>query len=316
MELSECLKDVSPDKVFYFRNGTKARNLYELAQGINGIDDDTFKFHCNSDHDDFANWIGGALGDIQLSQKLRRIKDRKKYLLTINNRIHFLERKSHNSQLNKQFSEGFREMIHDYGYIWLIAFIMIMTCIFTAMIYFQYNSLQSIHTLDEKIEYIESRNTCFNNYFNEQIMLTKDALKNTTFLDNYCVYNFTTTTKIPDEIMENNPALISSENIIIDGNKIIITLDNSSLSTFAATSSMLPTLNHNTKAIEIPPVNLNIGDIISYRQGEDVIIHRIVDIGQDVDGKYYITKGDNNNVVDPNKIRDNNIKGKVVVVIY
>ena len=151
---------------------------------------------------------------------------------------------------------------------------------------------------------------------NEQMITTTNLLRNATFLDNYCVYNYTTTTRIPDEVMENTPALISVDNIVIDGNKVIITIGNSSLATFAATSSMLPTLNHNTKAVEVKPENLQIGDIISYNEGNDLIVHRIVDIGSDDLGIYYITKGDNNNVVDPDKIRIEQIQGKIVVLIY
>lgn len=312
----DILRDVEPDKIFYFRNGSKARNIYELSQGINALDADSFKHHCNLDHDDFANWIGGTVKDIKLSQKLRYVKDKERYLKIINSRIKTLERKSYISQLNKQFSEQFRDLMKNYGHIWLILFIMIVTSIFTAMIYYQHNSLQSIKALDEKIQYIESRNICFNNYFNEQMITTTSLLRNATFLDNYCVYNYTTSTKIPDEIMENTPAIIRTENIVIDDNKIMITLQNATLSTFADTSSMLPTLNHNTKAIEIAPTNLNIGDIISYTEGNDIIVHRIVDIGSDDLGIYYITKGDNNNAVDPNKIRREKIQGKIVVLIY
>ncbi len=312
----DILRDVDPDKVFYFKNGSKARNLYELSQGINALDEDSFKFHCNLDHDDFANWIGGALGDIILSQRLRYVKDKSRYLKIINGRIKILERKSHTSQLNKQFSEQFREIMKNYGHIWLIVFIMIVTCIFTAMIYYQYQSLQSIKALDEKIQYIESRNICFNNYFNEQMITTTSLLRNATFLDNYCVYNYTTTTRIPDEVLENKPESIPLSNVVIDGNRIIITLDDTELAIFANTSSMLPTLNHKTKAVEIKPSTLNIGDIISYEEGGELIVHRIVDIGSDDLGVYYITKGDNNNAVDPNKIRKEQIQGKIVMLIY
>jgi hypothetical protein len=184
------------------------------------------------------------------------------------------------------------------------------------MIYYQHNSLQNIKALDEKIQYIESRNICFNNYFNEQMIATTSMLKNVTFLDNYCVYNYTTSTKVPDEVLENTPESIPLRDIVIDGNKIVITLNDSEIAVFANSSSMLPTLNHNTKAIEVKPERLNIGDIIAYKEGSDIISHRIVDIGSDDIGIYYITKGDNNNAVDPNKVRPEQIEGKVVVLIY
>jgi hypothetical protein len=317
--MDEFLKDIAPDKVFFFSNGSKARNLYELSHGINALDEDTFKYHCNLDHDDFANWIGGAIGDIVLSQKLRFIKDKKQYLKIINGRIKFLERKAHSSQLNSQFAEQFRNMMKNYGYIWLIIVVIIMTCIFTAMIYFQYHSLQTIKTLDEKINYMESRNTCFNNYFNEQILKTKDILTEYNLsLENYCVFNYSTSTKVPDEIMENTPPYISADKILFQNNQIIINVDQASLSEFANTSSMLPILNHNTKAIEIKPKenDLHVGDIISFRDNNDVVVHRIIEIGRDSDGAYYVTKGDNNNIVDQNKVRFDDIQGKIVVIIY
>jgi len=314
--MEEFLKDVAQDRAFFFSNGTKARNIYELCHGINALDEASFKFHCNLDHDDFANWIGGALDDIALSQKLRFIKDKSNYLKTINNHIKALERKVYTSRINKKFSDALKSMITDYGYVFLLIFVIIMTCVFTAMIYYQYHSLQSIKTLDEKINYLESRNDCFNNYFNDQIISTKNFLKNESFLDNYCVYNYTTSVKIPQDVLENVPATIPIGDIVSEGNKLIVIVNDSTLVAFANSSSMLPVLNHNTKAIEIKPKDLHIGNIISYKQGNDIIVHRIVDIGRDSDGIYYITKGDNNDAVDSNKVRTEQIQGQIILLIY
>ncbi|HIJ02439.1 TPA: hypothetical protein HA363_07345 [Candidatus Woesearchaeota archaeon] len=315
--MEDFLRDVDQDKVFFFRNRAAARNLYELSQQINALDEDSFKFHCNLDHDDFANWIGGAVNDIELSQKLRYIKDKNKYLKIISDRIKKLEHKSRASQLNKQFAESVRNLVKDYGHVLLLIFVILMTCIFTAMIYFQYHSLVNIKTLDEKINYLESRNTCFNNYFNEQIIRTKDLLGNVSFnLDNYCVYNVSTSASIPDSVLENIPENIPIERIRYNNNQVILNINDSSLSIFEETSSMLPVINHHSKAIEIKPDKLSIGDIISYKDNEVIVVHRIVDIGADSEGTYYITKGDNNNAVDQKKVRFNDVQGKIVAIIY
>lgn len=56
-------------------------------------------------------------------------------------------------------------------------------------------------------------------------------------------------------------------------------------------------------------------DIISFREGQTVITHRIIDI-QTVDNeKQFTTKGDNNNSADNNVISADVIEGKVITVI-
>jgi signal peptidase len=52
-----------------------------------------------------------------------------------------------------------------------------------------------------------------------------------------------------------------------------------------------------------------VGDIISFKIDNTVITHRIYDI-KEIDGvKYYVTKGDNNNIEDREFITDDNIEG-------
>ena len=154
VSMVDYLADVPSSKAFYFTNGSKARNLYELAQGINALDEETFKFHCNLDHDDFANWIGGVVGDIELSQKLREIKSKNQYLRRLNKHIASCEKKGQTSQVNRMLADQLRVMMHDYGHVIAILLVIVATSIFTAMIYFQYHSLQNLRALDERINYI------------------------------------------------------------------------------------------------------------------------------------------------------------------
>lgn len=122
----------------------------------------------------------------------------------------------------------------------------------------------------------------------------------------------------------NNPSapqpIVKPNNIIISEDRITIFIANTSLSRYAATGSMLPLLNENSKGIKIPVTNqneLHIGDIITFKDSNsnDLIIHRIINIGVDEQGTYYTTKGDNNLASD-GKIRFDKIMYKLVALVY
>lgn len=60
---------------------------------------------------------------------------------------------------------------------------------------------------------------------------------------------------------------------------------------------------------EIDSENLKIGDIISFKNDEFVVTHRIVDIVNENGEKKFITKGDNNDANDPESVKQENIEG-------
>ncbi len=54
----------------------------------------------------------------------------------------------------------------------------------------------------------------------------------------------------------------------------------------------------------------NINDIITYSVGDDYLVtHRIIE----KDGTTFVTKGDNNNVEDKEKVSIENVKGKMII---
>lgn len=130
-----------------------------------------------------------------------------------------------------------------------------------------------------------------------------------------------------DRYIFNNKELISpfdwirEDQIHIYPDKVVIDLQNPQWATFTNTNSMDPVIDSGAHAIEIVPKSpddIHIGDIISYESEyvDGVIIHRVVDIGEDADGWYGRTKGDNNQLEDPGKIRFNQIKRILVAIIY
>ena len=61
--------------------------------------------------------------------------------------------------------------------------------------------------------------------------------------------------------------------------------------------------------------NLNVGDIICFRQGQSVVTHRISQKNEEGDDINYKTKGDNNNAEDTGTITKREIEGKVIKII-
>ena len=87
------LGDCFPDQAFRIYNGGTVRNLYELADSIEHMSEESFTYHVNKKNkkNDFAVWIKNIIGDIKLANKLKKIYKKKKYLLIIRERIHELE---------------------------------------------------------------------------------------------------------------------------------------------------------------------------------------------------------------------------------
>ena len=114
---------------------------------------------------------------------------------------------------------------------------------------------------------------------------------------------------------------IKPEQIFVYNDKIIIKIQNPEWSIFTDTKSMDPVIDSTSNAIEIIPETENeihIGDIVAYKSKfkEGIITHRVVDIGYDSFGWYARLKGDNNNHIDPGKVRFEQIKRVVIAVIY
>lgn len=111
---------------------------------------------------------------------------------------------------------------------------------------------------------------------------------------------------------------ISDDKISFEEGKLVIEIEDYSLSRYTDSNSMIPVLNSNTIGVNIVPKSekdISVGDIISFRQDGNLIVHRVIKKDIDEKGVYFITKGDNNNFND-GKIRFNDIESVVVALIY
>ena len=131
----------------------------------------------------------------------------------------------------------------------------------------------------------------------------------TTFLDNLNLSG--NITKAPSDY-------IQEDQIEIYKDKIVINIKEASISKYAPTGSMIPTLDENTNGIKIVPKSeddIKIGDIITFRENNIFIIHRVIDKGVDEEGIFFITKGDNN-LINDGKVRFEDIEHKTIGVIW
>jgi len=114
---------------------------------------------------------------------------------------------------------------------------------------------------------------------------------------------------------------IKPEQIHVYEDKIVIDIKGAQWSEFADTNSMDPTIDVGANALQMVPQSpddIYVGDIVSYESElvDGVIIHRVVEIGDDEEGKYFILKGDNNPFRDPGKVRFSQIRRVLVGIIY
>lgn len=111
---------------------------------------------------------------------------------------------------------------------------------------------------------------------------------------------------------------VKEKDIMVFEDRVVIYIEDSSVSNYLDSGSMLPVLNEGSNGIRIKPLSeedISIGDIISFNSDKGLIVHRVLEKGIDREGVYFIAGGDNNEYVD-GKIRFKNIEYKTIAIIY
>ena len=111
---------------------------------------------------------------------------------------------------------------------------------------------------------------------------------------------------------------IGENQIQVFSDKIIIYINDASISRYAPTGSMKPILDENSNGIRIKPESedgINVGDIITFKRDGYLIVHRVIEKGIDENGYYFITKGDNTNISD-GKVRFKDIEYVTIGVLW
>jgi len=85
------MMDVVPNHEFNIHMGTSIKNLHELADALEIMDENTFKHHVTKGKNDFSNWVKDIIEDVELSKDLLKAKTRKKAFEAVNQRIEQLK---------------------------------------------------------------------------------------------------------------------------------------------------------------------------------------------------------------------------------
>ena len=116
---------------------------------------------------------------------------------------------------------------------------------------------------------------------------------------------------------------VSEDDVRVLQDRVILEVEGVEWARFADSNSMDPLFDEGANALQIVPdvpEDIQVGDIITYYNedvfGESYVIHRVVYVGEDEGGIYYVVKGDNNRVSDPGKVRFEQIDRVLIGILY
>jgi len=92
VNVKKVMGDCAPENSFWLVSGTIVRNLHELANTIETLNEWNFVYHCNKEHNDFANWIRNVFEDPYLADELNKEYSQQGTVDKIRNRLKELER--------------------------------------------------------------------------------------------------------------------------------------------------------------------------------------------------------------------------------
>ena len=118
---------------------------------------------------------------------------------------------------------------------------------------------------------------------------------------------------------EKAPAdFVKDDQILVFEDRVVILVEDATLSKYSPTGSMRPVLDFGSNGIRVKiesSDDISIGDIVSFRKNNMLIVHRVIEKGEDLQGTYFITKGDNNSLND-GKVRFSEIKYLTIGILY
>jgi len=84
---SKYLGDCNPEHSFWANDGKVFSNYKQLSAGLRKMNKSTFSHHCNTDKNDFHNWVKDVFGDIRLARQVMKAKSKTEMIRQVNARI-------------------------------------------------------------------------------------------------------------------------------------------------------------------------------------------------------------------------------------
>ena len=69
-------KNIPENHFFVFVSGQRIKNVKELADSLEMIDESIFKHHVNEHKNDFANWISDVFEEFDLAEKIKTARNK------------------------------------------------------------------------------------------------------------------------------------------------------------------------------------------------------------------------------------------------
>jgi hypothetical protein len=88
------LGGVPGEKRFWSNDGRYLSNLEELKTALEGMTDETYRFHSNETRSDFSKWVDEVIGDDKLAADLKKSATRMWAAKSVADRIRFLKSKA------------------------------------------------------------------------------------------------------------------------------------------------------------------------------------------------------------------------------
>jgi len=77
------MQQVPEEQHFYFVNGQRVKNVKELAEIMDRIEQEVFDYHVNEEKNDFYSWVKHVFNDLELAEKLVGVTGPKHLQFTI-----------------------------------------------------------------------------------------------------------------------------------------------------------------------------------------------------------------------------------------
>ena len=77
------IQETPEEHHFFFVNGHRVKNVKELAEIMDRIEQEVFDFHVNEERNDFYSWVKHVFEDIELAEKMVGVSGPKHLQFTI-----------------------------------------------------------------------------------------------------------------------------------------------------------------------------------------------------------------------------------------
>ena len=93
-DAARILSNASADQCFWVNNGPVLKNVEELADAVQQMNDDTYSYHANREKNDFSSWIRDVFHDQKLANDLLSSKNKESAVSKLRSRINSLKKKA------------------------------------------------------------------------------------------------------------------------------------------------------------------------------------------------------------------------------